>query len=70
MVAYLRIIILCLLFTLSLQNDPERQQHRVKRTNTASAEYEDLLGTFDDDLKNDLGNLAIGTKSFQVSVCR
>ena len=69
MVAHLRIVILFLLFTLSLQNGPESQQHLVERTNTASAEYEDLLGTFDDDLKNDLGNLAIGTKSFQVRVC-
>ena len=66
MVAHLRIIILFLLFTLSLQNVRENQHHRVERANTVSADYEDLLGTFDDDLKNDLGNLAIGTKSFQV----
>lgn len=57
---------MCLLVTLSLQEDPEKKQHRVKRRGTASTEYKDLLGTFDDDLKNDLGNLAIGTKSFQV----
>ena len=66
MVSHLRIVILFLLFTLSLQNGSESQQHRGERTNTVSADYEDLLGTFDDDLKNDLGNLAIGTKSFQV----
>ena len=68
MVAYLRVVFLFLLVTLSLQDDPARLQHRVKRTKTASADYNDLLGTFDDDLKNDLGNLAIGTKSFQVRI--
>lgn len=68
MAAYLSVFILFLLGTLSLQDDPGKAQHRVERIKTASADYKDLLGTFDDDLKNDLGNLAIGTKSFQVRI--
>ncbi|XP_015762898.1 PREDICTED: uncharacterized protein LOC107341938 [Acropora digitifera] len=31
----------------------------------ANSEYKELIGTFDDDLRNELGNLAIGTTSFQ-----
>ena len=64
MSAYLRVVVLCLLisFTFSEEEYEEEPEFEI----SATSEYNELIGTFDDDLRNDLGNLAIGTKSFQV----
>ncbi|XP_068758556.1 VWFA and cache domain-containing protein 1-like [Montipora capricornis] len=63
MAEYLRIFVLFLFLTFTLQDDSAKP-----RKESATVDYNDLIGTFDDDLRNDLGNLAIGTKSFQEQV--
>ena len=61
MAEYLRIFVLFLLLAFTLQDDSAKP-----RKESATVDYNDLIGTFDDDLRNDLGNLALGAKSFQV----
>jgi len=61
MAARLRVVILCLLVTPSLQGDPERNQHGVRKDKSL-----DLVGTFGTYLTNELGNTAIGTSHFEV----
>ena len=73
---YLRVLVLCLLvaFTFSEEeykeeyeeDDEEEDEEEPEIEMSANAEYKELIGTFDDDLRNELGNLAIGTTSFQV----
>ena len=72
MALYLKVILLCLLITLSLQDDPKLdRQHRVRRSDSdkdaESTKLNDLFGTFHEYLKNGLGNTAIGSKHFEVS---
>ena len=63
MSAYLRVVVFCLLvsFTFS-EEEYEEPEFEI----SATSGYNELIGTFGHDLRNDLGNLAIGTKSFQV----
>ena len=69
---YLKVLVLCLLvaFTFSEEEYEEEEEYEDEEEPeievSANEEYKELIGTFDDDLRNELGNLAIGTTSFQV----
>ena len=67
---YLKVLVLCLLvaFTFSEEEyeEEEEDEEEPEIEVSANAEYKELIGTFDDDLRNELGNLAIGRTSFQV----
>jgi len=61
MAARLRVVILCLLVTPSLQGNPNNNHHGVRKDKSS-----DLVGKFGTYLTNELGNTAIGTSHFEV----